>query len=77
MDGSGAIASCVFNKGKIALSNMMELASASQGINTKYAAVAFANSVTVNFRFLPYHEVANKIESTPYPREGGERGRVD
>ena len=50
---------------------MIKLASASQGSNTKYAAVTFANSVTVNFMFLPYHEVANKIESIPYPREGG------
>ena len=46
----------------------MELASASPGINTKYAAVTFANDVTVNFKFLPYHEAANKIESIPYPR---------
>ena len=68
MDGSGSIGRCEFNKGKIALSNMMELASASPGINTKYAAVTFANSVTVNFKFLPYHEAANKIESIPYPR---------
>ena len=67
MDGSGSIGSCEFNKGRIALSNMMELASASS-INTKYAAVTFANSVTVNFKFLPYHEAANKIESIPYPR---------
>ena len=68
MDGSGSIGRCEFNKGKIALSNMMELASASPGINTKYAAVTFANDVTVNFKFLPYHEAANKIESIPYPR---------
>ena len=47
---------------------MMELASASPGINTKYAAVTFANSVTVNFRFLPYYKAANKIQSIPYPR---------
>ena len=68
MDGSGSIGRCEFNKGKIALSNMMELASASPGINTKYAAVTFANSVTVNFKFLPYYKAANKIESIPYPR---------
>ena len=68
MDGSGSIGRCEFNKGKVALSNMMELASASPGINTKYAAVTFANDVTVNFKFLPYHEAANKIESIPYPR---------
>ena len=55
---------------------MIKLASASQGSNTKYAAVTFANSVTVNFMFLPYHEVANKIESIPYPREGGGGGGV-
>ena len=68
MDGSGSIGSCEFNKGRIALSNMMELASASPNINTKYAAVTFANYVMVNFKFLPYHNAANKIKSIPYPR---------
>ena len=45
----------------------MDMASASS-INTKYAAVTFANSVTVNFRFLPHHKAANKMESIPYSR---------
>lgn len=66
MDGSGSIGSCEFDKGKIALSNMMKLASAS-GISTKYAAVTFATSAKVEFKFKPYTEAGNKIKDIRYP----------
>ena len=69
MDGSGSVGSCEFNKGKIALSNMMELASAS-GISTNYAAVTFATSAKVEFKFKPYTEAGNKIKDIQYPGGG-------
>ena len=69
MDGSGSIGRCEFDKGKIALSNMMELASAS-GISTNYAAVTFANSAKVEFKFKPYTEAGNKIKDIQYPSGG-------
>ena len=69
MDGSGSIGRCEFGKGKIALSNMMELASAS-GISTNYAAVTFANSAKVEFKFKPYTEAGNKIKDIQYPSGG-------
>ena len=69
MDGSGSIGRCEFDKGKIALSNMMELASAS-GISTNYAAITFANSAKVEFQFKPYTEAGNKIKDIQYPGGG-------
>ena len=69
MDGSGSIGKCEFKKGKIALSNMMELASAS-GISTNYAAVTFATSAKVEFKFKPYTEAGNKIKDIQYPGGG-------
>ena len=66
MDGSGSIGRCEFDKGKIALSNMMELASAS-GISTNYAAVTFANSAKVEFKFKPSAIARNKIKDIQYP----------
>ena len=67
MDGSGSIGRCEFDKGKIALSNMMGLASANVGISTKYAAVTFANSAKVEFKFKPYARASNKIKDIRYP----------
>lgn len=66
MDGSGSIGSCEFNRGKKALQHMMQLAS-TIGSDTKYAAVTFASSVTVNFEFLPYSDSAKKIIQISYP----------
>ena len=69
MDGSESIGSCEFHKSKIALSNIMKLASAS-GISTKYAAVTFANSAKVEFKFEPYATASNKIKGIQYPAGG-------
>ena len=66
MDGSGSIGSCEFNKGKKALKHMMELANV-HGSDTKYAAVTYSNSATVNFKFLPYATAANKVMQMSYP----------
>ena len=66
MDGSGSIGTCEFDHGKKALHYMMR--SANDGsIDAKYAAVTFATSATVNFKFLPYSLAAEKITQTPYP----------
>ena len=70
MDGSGSIGSCEFNRGRIALSNMMELASAKLGISTKYAAVTFATYAKVEFKFEPYATAGNKIKGIRYPGGG-------
>lgn len=66
MDGSGSVARCDFNKGKKALQHMMGLAYLKES-DTKYAAVTFASSVTVNFKFLPYCVAANETTQIPYP----------
>ena len=70
MDGSESIGSCEFHKSKIALSNMMELASANVGFSTKYAAVTFANSAKVEFKFEPSATARNKIKGIQYPAGG-------
>ena len=70
MDGSGSVGRCEFDKGKTALSNMMGLASANVGISTKYAAVTFASSAKVEFKFEPYKTASNKIKGIQYPAGG-------
>ena len=67
MDGSGSIGGCEFKKGKKALKYMMELAKYNPMYDTKYAAVTFASSATVNFKFLPYATAANKIMGIYFP----------
>jgi len=61
MDGSGSVGSCEFGKGQKALKHMMKLAIENPYVDTKYAAVTFASSATVNFKFLPYATAANEI----------------
>ena len=36
----------------------------------KVAAVTFAFSATINFKFRPYHLAANKMMNIPYPNGG-------
>ena len=68
IDGSGSIGACEFNKGKNALSYLMDSAKESNPtIDTKYAAITFATSVTVNFKFLQYVEAAKKVKTISYP----------
>ena len=63
MDGSGSIGSCEFTKGKKALQIMIGVA-----YGAKVAAVTFASSATVNFKFMPYNLAANKMIDISYPR---------
>ena len=66
MDGSGSVQRCEFNKGKKALQHMIGLVNITEN-DVKYAAVTFASSATINFKFLPYSSAANEITQLPYP----------
>lgn len=67
IDGSGSVGTCEFNKGKKALEHTIQLAQNSPEYDTKYAAVTFATSATVNFKFLPYALAAKEIMKIGYP----------
>ncbi|XP_078357361.1 complement factor B-like [Oculina patagonica] len=66
LDGSGSVGSCEFKKGKEALKHMMTTLH-KPGYDSKYAAVTFASSATVSFKFLPYTSAANEITKISYP----------
>ena len=68
LDGSGSIGSCEFEKGKKALNYLMDSAKeANPTIDTQYAAVTFASSAIVNFKFLKYSAAAVKVTTIRYP----------
>ena len=68
LDGSGSIGHCEFEKGKTALGYLMGSAKESKpSFDTQYAAVTFANSATVNFKFLKYAAAAANIIRIHYP----------
>ena len=69
LDGSGSIGSCEFKKAKEALKHMMKTAH-NPSYDTKYAAVTFGGSATVNFKFLPYSSAASQITTISYPGAG-------
>ena len=66
MDGSGSVGSCEFKKGKEALMHMMKTLH-KPGYDSKYAAVTFSDTATVNFNFLPYSSAASEITKIRYP----------
>ena len=66
LDGSGSVGSCEFKKGKEALRHVMTTAHNPQ-FDTKYAAVTFSSTATVNFQFLPYSLAASEITKISYP----------
>ena len=71
LDGSGSIGYCEFEKGKTALSYLMDSAKESHPtVDTKYAAVTFASSATVNFKFLQYAAAARHVRMIRYPSGG-------
>ena len=69
VDGSGSIGYCEFDKGRKALKYLMDDAMDSSGgiYNTKYAAVTFASSAYINFKFLPWASAAQRILNIRYP----------
>ena len=66
LDGSGSVGLCEFKKGKEALKHMMKTAHNPQ-YETKYAAVTFSNTATVDFMFLPYVTASGEITKITYP----------
>ena len=70
MDGSGSVGNCEFQRGKAAIKNMMKSANAvavENKYDEKYAAVTFATSASVNFKFLPYSRAEQKFTMIKYP----------
>ena len=70
MDGSGSVGNCEFQRGKAAIKNMMKSANAvavKNKYDEKYAAVTFASSAKVNFKFLPYSTAAQKLTMVQFP----------
>lgn len=66
IDGSGSIGSCEFKKAKEALKHMMTTLS-KPGYDSKFAAVTFSDTASVNFKFLPSHLAASEITKISYP----------
>ena len=70
MDGSGSVGNCEFQRGKAAIKNMMKSANAvavENKYDEKYAAVTFATSASVNFKFLPYSTAEQGLKMVQFP----------
>ena len=70
MDGSGSVGNCEFQRGKAAIKNMMKSTNAvavEKKYDEKYAAVTFASSASVNFKFLPYSTAEQKLTMVQFP----------
>ena len=70
MDGSGSVRKCQFQRGKVAIKNMMKSANAvavKNKYDEKYAAVTFSDSASVNFKFLPYSTAEQKLSMVQFP----------
>ncbi|XP_073227422.1 integrin alpha-D-like [Porites lutea] len=70
MDGSGSVGNCEFQRGKAAIKNMMKSANAvavKNKFDEKYAAVTFASSASVNFKFLPYSTAEQRLTMVQFP----------
>ncbi|XP_073228233.1 collagen alpha-1(VI) chain-like [Porites lutea] len=70
MDGSGSVGNCEFQRGKAAIKNMMKSANAvavENKYDEKYAAVTFATSASVNFKFLPYSTAEQRLTMVQFP----------
>ena len=68
LDGSGSVSRCDFSKAKEALKHLMDTLNQPR-YDSKYAAVTFSSTATVNFKFLPYSSSASQITTIPYPGE--------
>ena len=66
LDGSESVPRCEFSKAKEALKHLMSTLRIPL-YDSKYAAVSFATTATVNFKFLPYSSAANEITRISYP----------
>lgn len=68
LDGSGSVSRCDFSKAKEALKHLMDTLNQPR-YDSKYAAVTFSTTATVNFKFLPYSSAASQITTISYPGE--------
>ena len=66
LDGSGSVPRCDFSKAKEALKHLMDTLHKPE-YDSKYAAVTFGTTATVNFNFLPYSSAASEITRISYP----------
>ena len=66
LDGSGSVPPCDFSKAKEALKHLMDTLHPPR-YDSKYAAVTFDTTATVNFKFLPYSLAASQITRISYP----------
>ena len=66
LDGSGSVPRCDFSKAKEAFKHLMDTLH-KPGYDSKYAAVTFSTTATVNFKFLPYSSAASQITNISYP----------
>ena len=66
LDGSESVHRCDFSKTKEALKHLMDTLHQTR-YDSKYVAVTFSTTATVNFKFLPYSSAASKITTIPYP----------
>ena len=66
LDGSESVPRCEFSKAKEALKHLIN-ALRNPSYDSKYAAVTFSTTATVNFKFLPYSSAASEIARIPYP----------
>ena len=65
LDGSASIPYCDFSKAKEALKHVIETLNNPKS-DSKFAAVTFSTTATVNFKFLPYTLAASEIMRIPY-----------
>lgn len=66
MDGSGSIPSDQFQKGNQAIKHLIEMEEESEH-DTRFAAVTYSDSASVNFSFLSLEEAGNKILKIHHP----------
>ena len=68
LDGSASVSRCDFSTAKEALKHLVDTLHQKR-FDSKFAAVTFSTTATVNFRFLPYSSAASQITTIPYPGE--------
>ena len=66
MDGSGSIPSDQFQKGNQAIKHLIEMEEESEH-DTRFAAVTYSDSASVNFSFLSLEEAGTKILKIHHP----------
>ena len=68
LDGSSSVPYCDFSTAKEALKHMLKTLN-NPKYDSKFAAVTFSDTATVNFKFLPYSSAASEIMKISQPSE--------